>query len=278
MLEHQGNKWTRQAAHHLREAQKINPNLGGYERQTTRQRKLLGPTHANVPDMQAHRSTAHIVGDAWDTQRGQSHAQATAAGKHRGAATQSRYFARVYGRQARVARRAGAGGALIAGLGITGRHFEVKRKPVKKSYIPGVGYKAATAIPRGELRSLAHGGRKAKMGELRAHNRAESEKWKGVNDAIAGGHAHFDDQRGFNPNRLVKKPNIGRASHFQTTVMHNLSGQRKELLGDATATALAHGGRRGGRMVISAPDAPSTSCGMRRPTCSPSAAPIGCIR
>ncbi len=206
VLEHQGNKWTRQAAHHLREAQKINPNLGGYERQTTRQRKLLGPTHANVPDMQAHRSTAHIVGDAWDTQRGQSHAQATAAGKHRGAATQSRYFARVYGRQARVARRAGAGGALIAGLGITGRHFEVKRKgPVGKAATLTMSdadasrlaqrYDTRGPLPKKmsreqkmkayEARYIASGGRKAEKWKRRA-NAAEVGRNIGLAGATGG--------------------------------------------------------------------------------------------
>jgi hypothetical protein len=131
VLEHQGRKWAGRTAVHIQEARKINPKLGGYEWNTTRHRKLLGPKKANVPDAKAYRSTNDIAGD-YDAHAWQSHESSVAAGKHRGAATQSRYFARVYGSQARHARKVAAGGAVLAATGLAGKHYEIRHRSVSK--------------------------------------------------------------------------------------------------------------------------------------------------
>lgn len=190
VLEHQGRKWANKTSGHLQQARQINPNLGRHRWETTRQRKLLGAKTANVPDVRAHRSTNDIIGDAWHSQAGQTKEQAVAAGKHRGAATQSRYFARVYGSQARVARKVGAAGALVALTGAAGKKYEIKRRPVSKAvtdlrqgHIPGV---AARVDENGKIHSTIRPQRKSPVGHARRYPPVKEAKPQLVKVVSAG--------------------------------------------------------------------------------------------
>lgn len=129
-MDAQGNKWAHRAKTHLNEAHALNPNLGGYEKEKTPAKSPFGRKRAsNVPNIHPSRSTQDIAGNWQGVFHGHSEANATKAGKLRGQATQERYFSRVYGKQAQVARKAGKVGLGIAAAGVAGRSLEVKMKP-----------------------------------------------------------------------------------------------------------------------------------------------------
>jgi hypothetical protein len=54
----------------------------------------------------------------------------------------------------------------------------LRDKKVKKSYVPGKGFIPASAIPKAELRALAHGGRKAGQRIVRAKAKADNDTFK----------------------------------------------------------------------------------------------------
>lgn len=133
VMDSQGNKWARRAKTHLNEAHALNPKMGGYEREKEPVKSPFGRNRAtNVPKIHPSRSTQDIAGNWGDVFHGHSEANATKAGKLRGQATQERYFARVYGKQAQVARKAGKVGLGLAAAGVAGKSLEVKMKPGAK--------------------------------------------------------------------------------------------------------------------------------------------------
>jgi len=130
VMDAQGNKWAHRAKTHMAEAHKLNPNLGGYEKEKTPAKSPFGRNRAtNVPKYHPSRSTQDIANNWQGVFHGHTDADATKAGKLRGMATQERYFSRVYGKQAQVARKAGKVGLGIAAAGVAGRSLEVKMKP-----------------------------------------------------------------------------------------------------------------------------------------------------
>jgi hypothetical protein len=131
LLENEAFKWNEKAKTHLSEAQKINPKMGGYDvhkpKPTIFRTKQKGVKHVNP-----QRSTQDIAWNHEDVFNGHSQDKATKAGKLRGMATQERYFSRVYGQNAKMARKVGKVGLGMAAAGLAGKAVDVKLTPESK--------------------------------------------------------------------------------------------------------------------------------------------------
>lgn len=128
-LDAQGRKWSQRSADSLDAARKMNRKVGGYDVKQTRRRMFRKtPAHTRVPDVVPHRSNGDLRWNNKDVFAGRSNRHATKVGNLRGAATQQRYFAKVYGTTARAARKAGAVGVGVTAAGLGSKYLEIRRK------------------------------------------------------------------------------------------------------------------------------------------------------
>ncbi|HEU0069048.1 MAG TPA: hypothetical protein VFQ26_07290, partial [Nitrospiraceae bacterium] len=132
-LEHQGRKWSKDAAHSYQEAAKVNPKLGGYDTDTSNYR---------VPDIKPHKGTRDVIREGNEIFAGKSRTHAEAAGRLRGAGAQQRYFAKTYAGAGKIARKVGYAGAAVGAAGLGAKYLSDKK--VKKNlampkgiHIPG---------------------------------------------------------------------------------------------------------------------------------------------
>jgi hypothetical protein len=128
VAEHQGRKWSQQAVDDLEGARKIVPKMGGH---------VVNPfpkkvKNKRVPDIGPAKGNSLIQNDE-RIMAGKSRAQAHAAGKLRGSAAQSRYFAGTYGSAAGIARKVRNPALAVAGVGAGGLALTRKKDGVKKS-------------------------------------------------------------------------------------------------------------------------------------------------
>lgn len=125
LMDREGRKWSRRSAASLSEAQRMNRHLGGYD---------VKRTSTRVPDVVPHLSGNQHVADHRRVFAGRSSKATEAAGQLRGRAGQERYFARVYGKTARMARKTAKGGALVAAGGLGAKYLQVRPREVTKAY------------------------------------------------------------------------------------------------------------------------------------------------
>jgi hypothetical protein len=129
-LEHEGRKWSSRAEDELAGAQRIAPKLGG-SITSTDPRYAKNP---RVPDVRPATANAKTKNMSEHYMKGKTKMEAEMAGKLRGQAGQSRYFAGTYGSMAGLVRRArkpaiGLAAAGAGGIALSHAH----RRNVGKS-------------------------------------------------------------------------------------------------------------------------------------------------
>lgn len=147
VLSHQGKKWHRSAADSYAQSEKLNPKMGGFD---------VRQTKHSVPDAKPHLRTETIAGDHDRIFTGKTRAHAEAAGRLRGEASQARYFAKTYGRFAKVSRQVGAAGAVVGAGGLAAKHYEIKRKEVGKNLAMPKGVKIPGTSAITDLKGVIH--------------------------------------------------------------------------------------------------------------------------
>jgi hypothetical protein len=122
-LDSEGKKWSKASAANVADAHAMNPKMGGYK---------VKPTTTRVPDVVPKRGDKSIPHDP-RVFAGHTRAHAEAAGRLRGEAAQGRYFAKTYGKFAKITRGVGVGGAVVGAAGLGHRLYDSKHRKVKKN-------------------------------------------------------------------------------------------------------------------------------------------------
>lgn len=146
-LNAQGRKWSARASETMSSAERLNRRIGGHSVRSRPETaagkavrrvapKVKTPSaFTGVPMVIPHKSSRVLLNDdkLKAVLAGRSKAEASALGSLRGAADQHRYFAEVYGQNARMLRRAGKAGAAVAAAGLGAKAVQAHRDKVKKS-------------------------------------------------------------------------------------------------------------------------------------------------
>ena len=146
VLESQGRKWSDQAEHSHKEAQKIIPKLG--PPQTNRfVEKIPNLRVRDVGPAAGNPTPKKISNDYRNPQKrqvlaGKSKAQAEMAGRFHGDASQARYFAGVYGKTANLARKVPKPALGVAGVGALGLVGSRGARKAKEKYDANKGKKS----------------------------------------------------------------------------------------------------------------------------------------
>ena len=151
-LNAQGRKWSARASETMASAERLNRRIGGHavrSRPETAAGKAVRrvvpkaktpSAFTGVPMVIPHKSSRVLLNDdkLKAVLAGRSKAEASALGSLRGAADQHRYFAEVYGQNARMLRRAGKAGAAVAAAGLGAKAVQAHGGKVKKSMSYGL--------------------------------------------------------------------------------------------------------------------------------------------
>lgn len=145
-LDTQGRQWSKKAAGNFKQAHSMNPKMGSFS--------YKAKNKTRVPHPQPDKLTDTIAGDHADVFRGKTRAHAEAAGRLHGEANQARYFAKTYGKFAKVTRGVGLAGAGVAAAGL-GAKYE-SNKHVKKSLAMPKGVKIPGTSAFTDLKGAVH--------------------------------------------------------------------------------------------------------------------------